>query len=145
VVTTDPLTYLRATHTAVQAEAEAATPGPWFANEQTDYDCGFEATVGTGTGVGLEDATDVVGHGFEGGGVHKLADATHIARHDPAAVLHRITADRKVIALHDMAHECSSTDWISREHDPCCWIPESETCDTIRALAEGWGWTGEPT
>ncbi|MET9222336.1 DUF6221 family protein [Streptomyces sp. NPDC003300] len=65
----------------------------------------------------------------------------HMARHDPAAVLRRIAADRKIIQLHDQPHECSSTDWISREHDPCCWIPEGETCDTIRHLAEGYGWT----
>lgn len=159
-MTADPLAFLHATLDAVQAEAEAATKGPWFAHEYIDYDCGFEATIGTGRGRQADDKTDVIGHGYEGGGVQKLADAVFIARHNPAAVLRRIAADRKLLERHE-AIECRE---FGCDCDSCCatcrWTDSDERgtepprlypdphvypCPTVRLLATGWGWAGETT
>ena len=87
--------FLRARLDEDKAAAEAATPGPWVANPYVDHDCDFEALIGTGSGV--HDCGNVVGHGYEGGGVEKMADATHIARHDPARVLREVAAKRSAI------------------------------------------------
>lgn len=158
-MTSDPLVFLRATLDAVQAEAEAATAGPWFAHEYIDYACDFEATIGTGNGQYVDDKTDVVGHGYEGGGVAKVADAQHIARHHPAAVLRRIAADRKQLELHAAVPDhgrfsertCAETG-CDGEHDepPVCRScrtyagdPVEAPCDTVEILAESWGWTEE--
>jgi hypothetical protein len=141
---TDPLAFLRAAHAAAQVEAEAA--------RDVDYaQCGvweargpYPAASGEVDGVSRPRGNLRAAIGKD----DIFLDAElpwglvpHMARHDPAAVLRHIAADRKILDLHDMAHECSSTDWITRQHDSCCWIPEGEHCDTILALAEGWGWT----
>lgn len=154
-MTADPLEFLRAAHAEAQARAEAATPGPWTAFEYVDHDCGFEATIGTGTGV--HDRTSVVGHGYEGGGVERMADARHIAASDPAAALRRITAERKILALHAVVpdHGRFSEDgcdphYCDGNHDepPVCRScrnyagdPEEAPCRTIEILAEGYGWS----
>lgn len=93
---TDPVVWLRATLDAAERDAEAATPGPWHVTEYgADVGDDFEAGIGTAPG-----ELDVVGHGYEGGGVERLTDARHIVRHDPAAVLRRIDRDRKQLAEH---------------------------------------------
>ncbi|MFE2712234.1 DUF6221 family protein [Streptomyces mirabilis] len=53
----------------------------------------------------------------------------HMALHDPAAVLRRIAADRKIL------DDCERAfDWDN-------WGAASLVQDVIRNLAEGWGWT----
>lgn len=132
--------WLRETMDAAQLDAEAATPGPWHVTEynwQTDFDAG----IGTSPG-----DVDVVGHGYEGGGVERVEDARHIVRHDPAAVLRRVDRDRKILDLHTGDHECSIYDGRDQgDIDHYAFIMESETCDTVRLLAEGYGWTEETT
>jgi hypothetical protein len=73
------------------------------------------------------------------------------AANDPAAVLRRIAADRKILAAHPRVE--STPDWapaygLSMPPFACetCHIDEyyvsgGGNCDTILALAEGYGWT----
>lgn len=68
------------------------------------------------------------------------ATATHIETHDPQAVLRRVAADRKTLELHDRPHECSI--YRGDDIDTCAWVMEGEVCDTVRLIAEGYGWTG---
>lgn len=153
---TDPLAWVRAEMDAAEKEAVAATQGPWFANEYVQVD-DFDASIGTGRDRLREDAVDVVGHGYEGGGVVHLADAVHIARHNPAAVLRRIAADRKQLDLHAAVPDhgrfsegdCEAAG-CDGDHDsaPVCRAcrtyagdPIEAPCPTIEILAQGWGWT----
>jgi hypothetical protein len=72
------------------------------------------------------------------GGSH----AEHIALNDPASVLRRCAADRKLLELHaGRMHSCPATDetgyldeWTQFDH--------SQACPVILLLAEGYGWTG---
>jgi hypothetical protein len=134
--------WLRESMDAAQADAEAATPGQWHVTEYVaGSDYGFDAGVGTALG-----EVDVVGHGYEGGGCERVQDARHIVRHDPAAVLRRIAADRKILDLHIGDHECSIFDGPNPgDIDHYAFVLESEACDTVRLLAEGYGWTEETT
>lgn len=80
----------------VEATAGPATSGPWYASEyHYDPDGDFTAQLGGSPG-----AADIAGHGYEGGGVDTMHTARHIALHDPAAVLRRCEADRRVLARH---------------------------------------------
>jgi hypothetical protein len=65
----------------------------------------------------------------------------HIALNDPESVLRRCAADRKLLELHqpmdneaEMAVYCTECD-VSGNYP---YYP----CPTLRALAEGYGWTG---
>lgn len=68
------------------------------------------------------------------------ACAGHMVRHEPAAVMRRCQADRKIVALH-----CVSSDSLSRPECRTCvgnWTTETGEdypCETLRALAEGYG------
>lgn len=122
--------WLREAMDAAQADAETATPGPWHVTEYAaGSDYGFDAGVGTAPG-----EVDVVGHGYEGGGCDHVQDAQHIARHNPAAVLHRIAADRKIL------DDCDDV-----LHDFVFGAFRQLAFDTVRNLAEGYGWTEETT
>lgn len=126
-MTVDPLEFLRATLDVAQARAEATTDGQ-------PYDEWTSVTV-----EGDSDAARSVG---EVAFIAHRATTTpanraimqHIAANDPAAVLRRIAADRKIIddcddVIHDFTHGAL----------------RQLAADTIRILAEGWGWTGETT
>lgn len=96
--------------------------------------------------------------------------ATHIARHGPDAVLRRIAADRKLLELHpQMTYRSKASEgalrsmygphWearLSRLDDRYCETchiedgvispdPQGRPCDTVRLIAESWGWTEETT
>jgi len=126
--------WLRETLDAAQADAEAATSGPWHVTEYVaGSDYGFDAGVGTAPG-----EVDVVGHGYEGGGCERVQDARHIVRHNPANVLRRIAADRKLLDLHrDDLGKCAEC---GQGYELMDWGPDFP-CATVRLLAEGWGWT----
>lgn len=122
--------WLRETMDAAWSDAEAATRGPWQVTEYVaGCDYGFDAGVGTAPG-----EVDVVGHGYEGGGCERVQDARHIARHDPAAVLRRIAADRKTLAACEELLAMDPNGW---EYTDTPELAEH----VIRNLAEGWGWT----
>lgn len=147
-MTTDPLAYLHATLDAAEAEAEAATKGPWEARPPTDDGDGWEIRAVVTPG---REWRWVIG-AESGGGVYDEPDARHIARHDPAAVLRRIQADRKLIAEHQ-----STVGWDGgSSNGRVCATCAQDTqdgdrsgdpypCATLRYLAEGWEWTGEET
>ncbi|MGW5123293.1 DUF6221 family protein [Streptomyces sp. NPDC004069] len=65
------------------------------------------------------------------GSYEGLAMAKHIVRHDPAAVLHRIAADRKALDWENWPGSGPDT------RDAYEWA--------IHRLAEGYGWTEETT
>lgn len=128
--------WLRETMDAAQADAEAATPGPWHVTEY-DWPTDFDAGIGTSPG-----EVDIVGHGYEGGGCERVQDARHIVRHQPAAELRRIVADRKILDLHqNVAGKC---DECGRGYELSDWGPNFP-CTTVCLLAEAWGWTEETT
>lgn len=133
-MTVDPLAFLNAIHAAVQAEAEAARDeardGHWRRGDGAIH---AEST-------GEELVLGPYGHLDE-------ALGTHMARHDPAAVLRRIAADRKLIAAHpitsdvrDVRHSSFGCRTCHRWDDG---IEGRGYCDTITVIAEGWGWTAE--
>jgi Family of unknown function (DUF6221) len=60
--------------------------------------------------------------------------AAHVARHDPAAVLRRIKAERKAL---DECEEVLAVDGWEYDDAPTL------AATVIRGVAEGWGWTEE--
>lgn len=143
-MTGDPLTHLHATHAAAEAEAEAATKGPWEARPPTDDGDGWEIRAVVTPG---REWRWVIG-AESGSGVYDEPDARHMARHDPAAVLRRIAADRALLAVHApipgstpggdgiVCGTCANSSREEVEGEPY-------PCGTVRLIAEGWGWTGE--
>jgi hypothetical protein len=101
-----------------EAEARAATPGPWDSmTEETGNGENIYYTVEHGD-TQLLDMADSSGQG--------RADAYHIARHNPARVLAECEAKRAIAGLHKVgADQCD-------EHNA---MFESIPCPTIRALA----------
>ena len=64
----------------------------------------------------------------------------HISLHDPEGVLRRCAADRKTLALHGgRAHSCPVID-SDGDLDVHARLYDHEACETVRALAEGYGW-----
>jgi hypothetical protein len=126
-----------------EAIALAATAGPWHVTEynwQTDFDAG----IGTSPG-----EVDIVGHGYEGGGVERVEDARHIAAHDPAAVLRRCAADRKILEHHSPigggwpGHYVCAGCGYDGGYCPEPYTEHVNDCPTLLALAEGYGLTEE--
>lgn len=115
--------WLRAQLDDDQAEAEAATPGPWI-----------DASGNAGDVI-VEQLSDAEGHlvaeietCVDHPDVDRAADAAHIARHDPAAVLADVAAKRAILDLHDAVPE--------EEH--CAWDQERKPCQTVRLLASAY-------
>ncbi len=75
---------------------------------------------------------------------------SHIVRHDPAAVLRRIVADRKTLAEHPVhvyeafGPRCKTCrgGMVQMSSGPIE-AGQPFPCASIRNLAEGWGWTEE--
>jgi hypothetical protein len=145
-VTADPLAFLHATLQAAQAEAEAANL------DALDH----EPSNPVEFILAGQDITTTATEAAE----------RHIRRHDPAAVLRRIAADRKLLAdLTAETHHEAGDPWYTcmaatNERDACR-NPDTNgreqnggACDcgldarvkqATQTLAEGWGWTGETT
>lgn len=157
--------YLRNALARAEALARAATPGPWFAHAHDWGDHEFAADIGTSPTPGPDATANVVGHGWESGGVVEQHDADFIAANSPDIVLRRVQAERAVLALHEPAwpsgepeydhhHETvigehGRTRYVEvRDDEPipaywcaCCSAPAP--CQTLLAVAAGWGWTEE--
>ncbi|KPC94474.1 hypothetical protein ADL27_14250 [Streptomyces sp. NRRL F-6602] len=77
-------------------------------------------------------------------GAPSEAQTDHIALNDPESVLRRCAADRKLIAAHPVTRDVASG-----PHSFGCSVCHHEDllvagygwCDTLLALAEGYGWT----
>lgn len=111
----DLIDWLRGVLDDDETIAREATRGPWTVQRQ-----GLEAIVSPGVAMDREE-----------GGV-SVQDATHIARHDPAAVLADVAAKRAILELHKDAGmgDCAHA---------------SDPCPTLRALASAYrpGWKQE--
>lgn len=144
-MTATPLDFLRTTLDAAEKDALAATPGPWEQDPQR---------VGSLASAEYWYVVDCTG-------AHPSKEnAAHIARHDPAAVLRRITADRELIAdLLAERHYVSDGDcWYTcaaateerdggqscddeRRGKPCDCGRDDRVNRRVRRIAEGWGRT----
>ena len=128
-MTPDLLAWLSTAMDAAQRDAEAATPGPW----DPEGDDPTDDIVFT-----ICETPDLVGDvvAYTRGQKHQVPNMVHIARHDPAAVLRRIAADRKLIA------ECEKVLAVEGwEYDDAPTLAEA----TIRIVAEGYGRTEDET
>ena len=121
----------------VEEVAKAATPGPWTAethhHRRTNEPVYYE----------VHPVAELEGNGD--GGVTSEADAEHIALHNPAAVLRRCGADRKILADHtalgfDGSIHCDGCG-VDYESGPL--VENVNDCPTLLALAEGYGLTPE--
>ncbi|MFH8483641.1 DUF6221 family protein [Streptomyces sp. NPDC018055] len=140
----DVLTFLdRVISEREQSAKEACDGGEgrWHSGWREDYFAypNDEPEEGETIGSGVSDERDrtVV---YDEGRPSK-AQSIHIALNDPASVLRRCAADRKLIALHGgNMHSCPATDdtgyldeWTQFSHD--------DACPVLLHLAEGYGWT----
>ena len=92
-----------------EADAKAATPGPWRWEEPSgdDFPTGDQDLVSDGkTYVGevsgeVLPTTVLHGWGYDASGIHaEDADRAHIARHDPARILAECEARRRIVEFH---------------------------------------------
>jgi hypothetical protein len=166
-VTPDPLVFLHATLDAAQAEAEAARDVDYARCGVREARGPYPAASGESDGVSRPRGNLRAEIGKDG--IFLEAELQwglipHMARHDPAAVLRRIAADRELLAdLLAERHLVNDDDcWYTcragtEEHDggeSCNDSERGKPCDCgrdnrverrIRLLAEGWGWTEETT
>lgn len=143
---TDPLTYLTAALDAAQRDAEAAGGDAWSLGHIVIRD------MVDGKATEVDRVPDGVVVGADGRGVvaaeHLGRAAAHVLRNDPASVLRRIAADRKILAEHAPGDNESG---VYDSECRTCWGPDSARgecvqakpypCTTVRNMAEGWGWT----
>jgi hypothetical protein len=91
-----------------EAAARASTPGPWRYNPQKEWHTDLDALRAARAGlpqaggeefVGAGPITATVGVAATGPADHpqSIADAAHIARHDPARVLAEVAAKRLIL------------------------------------------------
>ena len=123
----------------VEALAVAATPGPWEGVVDHHQRGEINASVWS----------DKLGYYITekiSSGERHEADARHIGEHDPAAVLRRCTADRKILARHlrdpdclawAACKGCGNDDWGLPNVD------NLNECPELLDLAEGYGLTPE--
>lgn len=148
--------WLREAMDAAERDAKEATPGPWVVRGLGRHD---QAAIVQDSGARNAMSLPIGPAFMDAQGSRATADARHAARHDPAAVLRRIAADRKLLDLHTTPHtvvelavEPVGELFCGECGGPCTHMGEAECeicgqdgCDTVRLLAEGWGWTEEAT
>ena len=130
--------WLRKAMDAAQADAEAAAKETGSADWEYQAHGSLDALGPSGfmVAVGSQDYLDP-------------APGRFMAANDPAAVLRRIAADRKILAAHpyttrvvnpvDGSHSAGFGCETCHDWDG---VPEGRGwCDTVRLLAEGYGWT----
>lgn len=139
--------------------AAVADPAPWTA--QAD-DKGYTRQRGHEHGSGMVEAADGVSM-WDCEGAEDLcmsaASSRHIALNDPASVLRRCDADRKLLARHrktdcngfgcDCGSCCATCRWTDADQsgDPARWGTVDQCvypCPTLIDLAEGYGLTEGP-
>ncbi|MET9053337.1 DUF6221 family protein [Streptomyces bacillaris] len=129
-------------------EARDGGEGRWHSGWREDYfacpDGEPEEGETIGSGVSDERDSTVV---YDEGRPSK-AQSIHIALNDPASVLRRCAADRKLIALHHNdgfeCPVCAGEPWVDEDSEGNGeWTRSSinAPCPTLLALAEGYGWT----
>jgi hypothetical protein len=143
-MTTDPLAHLTAALDAAQRDAEAAGGDAWRLDDIVIRDM-----VG-GEAAEVDRVPDGVVVGADGRGVvaveHLGHAAGHVLRHDPAAVLRRIAAERRQLARHQPFENLEIVDMPKVGHvTRCAHDKQHWPCPDITDLAEGWGWAEETT
>lgn len=67
-------------------------------------------------------------------------DYHHPLTGDPLAIIRLAEATRKLLELHEGEHECpSDPEWYR------AYVVDGELCETVKLLAQGWGWKEEQT
>ncbi len=70
--------------------------------------------------------------------------ASHIALHDPAAVLRRVAAEREILAEHPehgIDGDCARcVEWQEDDEGDLCAYPLPWPCRMVLGLAKAWGW-----
>lgn len=89
--------FLAARHDEDEAVAQAASPGPWHTNAESDEV------------LAMDDIT--VAEGFALSGPQVRATTAHIARHDPARVLADVAAKRAIIEDHGWKYADPYESW----------------------------------
>jgi hypothetical protein len=118
-MSTDLIAALRAALHADEAAARAAAAGPWRYGQGKRHH-----VVGTGE---TDDA-------------QCMADAAHIARHDPVRVLADIAAKRAVLDLHrPVRRRSTGSGGVIEDCGVCSHFPAQYPCTTLRLLAEAYG------
>jgi hypothetical protein len=117
---TDFMKFLWARYDDEAALAEAASPGPWAVNDESDEVLAVDGIT--------------VAEGFALSGRQLRATTEHIARHDPARVLRGVEAKRQITKVHFRRR---SYDWdepgvIGFE---CAQCLDRYPCATLRLLA----------
>jgi hypothetical protein len=137
-VTGDLAVWLRAQLDADEQTARAATPGPW----EPEWD----EVVAPDLYDHLGDTRFVVA---ETCGPDTLAEARHIARHDPAFTLADITAKRAIIDRHRAVESnyadypvCAECSHLDHEEEP---FPCATLCLLAQPYAGRPGWHNEWT
>lgn len=114
---TDPLPWLLAQLDADEQKAQAATPGPWRIGEVEHGSTTVDGPDALQDGGPDPEAPHrrrqvmrprvVIPPDCDYGPTVDLADAQHIATHDPARVLRQVAAMRLIVAEHGDQHECT--------------------------------------
>ena len=112
----DLIAFLKARLDEDEAAAKAATPGPWCWEATGDKDSSWAAGL-----VHDEDGNPLTGEIDKGQGViidgvcesidGNPADGEHIARHDPARVLHEVAFKRAILGQYRTVAGWSSDNW----------------------------------
>lgn len=139
----DILAYLERAITATEEAARAAAatdPAPWTAATSTRTTIDHDPNAGSG--LLLNAADEPLWDCEESNMLCMTAAASiHAALHDPASVLRRCAADRKLLELHGgRGHACPSYDY-DGDLDEFARFYNHETCPVVQHLAEGYGWT----
>lgn len=119
----------------METVASAATPGPWITPDHDDQVGMLEVRTAHEADIMIGYVADVA-----------TADAHHIALHDPTTVLRRCAADRKILEV----HAPQGGDWEPHACLGCgtdsefgVLVDHTNDCETLHALAEGYGLTEE--
>lgn len=135
---TDLRTWISQQIDKAEAVARAATPGPWITPDHDDQIGMLEVRTAHEADIMIGYVADVA-----------TADAHHIALNDPAAVLRRCTADRKILARHNVDIRRADDRLYATACDGCgtygdCDDPVTDNlndCPELLDLAEGLGLT----
>jgi hypothetical protein len=155
---TDPAEFLTAALDAAEVAANAATPGPWTVGADDDE---VVSTFQCREGCDHEYCQTCyrkpceVCEGYAWNSRQTRANVTHIAANDPAHVLRMVAAHRKLAGVHKPMDPSWTEVRLNRRIEPlkcnvCAEWDEYEApvhvpwpCDTLKALAEAYGWTPE--
>jgi hypothetical protein len=111
-----------------ETTAYATTPGPWKHSVHGHRPDGVDHSVWAET-AGRYVVEDFAGNPYA------EADAAHISRHDPAHVLARCEAHRRIVNMHaDDGRRCSSCYIETHDINQPIW-PQASPCPTLYALA----------